>query len=251
MIVTIYMREKLLKKKEYLCEYPHNSDIYVANKKHIFEHIYNHLSLFSKALSIYFECFIENAFNFIHKDDYSKRHRIKLLDMANTVVSFNYTSTIESLYYDKKVYHIHGTIDNKIVLGINHNESDDIGTNNVSLIKFKKYYQREVFETDVEYIKWYNETIGSGLEYRLITIGHSLDITDSDVVSDLFSNAKEIYVTYYNEECRDNYISNIVKIFGKKGFDSFKREKSMSFVLISNIESLEEKIKFPQSNWIF
>lgn len=248
----LYEGEILEIKEEYLCEYPHNSNIHIANKKQIFEYLYKQLSMFNQALNIYFEYFVENSFSYIHRDDYTKHHRIKLFDTANNVVSFNYTSTIESLYYDKKAYHIHGTIkDSNIVLGVNPNESDDIGANNTSLIKFKKYYQREVLKTDVEYIKWYNEIIVSGTEYRLITIGHSLDITDSDVISDLFSNAKEIYVTYYDEECRDNYISNIVKIFGKKGFDLFKREKSMSFVALSNIENLEERLKDSQSNWIF
>lgn len=248
----LYKGDTLEIRKEYLYEYPHNSKIYVANKTQIFEHLHNQLSIFNKALNIYFEYFVESTFDFIRKNDFITCHGIKMLDMADNVVSFNYTSTIESLYYDKKYNHIHGTIkDSNIVLGVNPNEFDDIGANNVSLIKFKKYYQREVLETNVEYIKWYNEVIVKGTEYRLITIGHSLDITDIDVISDLFSNAKEIYVIYHDEECRINYISNIVKMFGKKGFDSFKKEKSMRFILLSSIDDLEEKLKVQQSDWMF
>ena len=230
-------------KRQYLKEYPHNSNIYIADKKKIFEVLYKQLLDFSKALSIYLSCFVENAFDLLQKDDYTKHHRIDILNLADNAVSFNYTNTLERLYFDKKAYHIHGTVGNgNIVLGVNPNESDNCGTDNTSLIKFKKYYQREVFGTATEYIEWYRETIGMGTDYRVITIGHSLDETDKDILSDMFFNAKEIYITYYDKDCKDNYINNIIKIFGNDGYNKFKKEKGLKFVPLSDIEQLREKI---------
>lgn len=111
------------------------------------------------------------------------------------------------------------------------------------MIKFKKYYQREVFGSAIEYIKWYRETIGTNTEYRVITIGHSLDETDKDIISDMFLHAKEIYVTYYDANCKDDYIANIIKIFGNDGFNKFQKEQGLEFVPLSDIEQLKDKIK--------
>ena len=242
--MEIYPGDDFDIKDEYLKEYPYSSKIHVADKKKIFEVLYRQLIDFSEALGIYLSCFVEEAFDLLHKDDYTNKHRIKLLNFADEAVSFNYTNTLERFYFNKKAYHIHGTVESKnIVLGVNPNELDDSGTDNTSLIKFKKYYQREVFGTATEYLRWYRGTIGEELEYRVITIGHSLDETDKDILADMFNNAKEIYITYYDDDCKDNYISNIIKIFGNEGYNKFKKEKGMEFILLSEIEQVKGKIE--------
>lgn len=233
-------------KDNYLKEYPHNSNIFIVDKKMIFTELYNHLINFSKALSLYLSCFVESAFDLIHKDSCTRCQKIDLLNMANNAISFNYTNTLERFYFNKFAYHIHGSTKNtNIVLGVNPNEADDRGTHDTSLIKFKKYYQREVFGSAIEYIKWYRETIGTNTEYRVITIGHSLDETDKDIISDMFLHAKEIYVTYYDANCKDDYIANIIKIFGNDGFNKFQKEQGLEFVPLSDIEQLKDKIKPP------
>lgn len=237
-------------KDEYLKEYPHNSKIFIANKNKIFDDLYKELLDFKKALTLYLECFIENAFALIRDDSCTKTQKIDLLNMSNNAVSFNYTNTLEKFYFNKSAYHIHGTVkDDSIVLGVNPNEADKSGTDNTSQIKFKKYYQREVFRTVVEYIKWYRETIGTSTEYRVITIGHSLDETDKDILSDMFLNAKEIYITYYNESCKDDYLRNIIKIFGEDGLNKFQKEQGLEFIPLSNIERLKDKITTPPIKW--
>lgn len=234
----------------YLVEYPHNSGINIVDRKKIFNELYEKLLDFQQALSTYFECFIENSFDLLHKDTFTNKNRIEIINMADNAVSFNYTSTLERLYFNKKAFHIHGTIkEEKMVLGVNPDESDDIGTNDTSLIKFKKYYQRERSGTDMEYIDWYREIISNNTDYRLIIIGHSLDETDKDIISDMFLNAKEIYITYYDEACKDSYIANIVKMFGKSGFDKFRREQQMKFVLLSEINTLKDKIEPEKIKW--
>lgn len=248
--VGLYSGDSLDIKDQYLIEYPYNSGIYVADKKKIFEELYNKLLDFSKALNLYFACFIENAFDLLQKDNYMNKNRIDLINIADIAVSFNYTSTLEKLYFNKKAFHIHGTIkEQKMVLGVNPDKTDDIGTNDTSLIKFKKYYQREVYGTDIEYINWYRETIGTKTEYRVIAIGHSLDETDKDIISDMFLNAKEIYITYYDNVCKDSYIANIVKMFGKSGFDKFRRDQHMQFIPLCDVDSLKGKIKPEEILW--
>ncbi len=248
--VNIYPGDTLDIYEKYLIEYPFSSGIYVADKKKIFDELFEKLLDFNQALNLYFDCFVENTFDLLHKDNYTNENRIELINMADNSVSFNYTSTLERLYSNQKAFHIHGRIrDKKMVLGVNPNESDDVGTNDTSLIKFKKYYQRESFGTDVEYIEWYRKMINNKTEYRLIVIGHSLDETDKDIISDMFINAKEIYITYYDNDCKDNYIANIVRMFGKSGFDRFRREQQMQFVMLSEIKTLEDKIKPNEIEW--
>lgn len=231
-------------KKDYLREYPHNSGIYRADKKKIFNDLYNELLNFSRTLSIYLSSFVESAYEGLHKDKCTREQRINLLNLADNAVSFNYTKTFERFYFNKSAYHIHGMAsDANIVLGVNANKSDDCGTNNTSLIKFKKYYQREVFGTVIEYVKWYREIIKPKRKYRVITIGHSLDETDKDIISDMFFNAEEIYVTYYDDDCKDNYIANIIKIFGNDGYNKFLKEQGLEFVALSDIEQLNDRIK--------
>ncbi len=246
----IYEGDILDIKEEYLKEFISGSKIYVADKKKIFEKLYADLLSFSKALNMYLYYFVENVLSQISKDLYIKNNRIDLVNQANYCVSFNYTSTLEQLYFNENVYHIHGIVkNNDIVLGVNPNASDDVGTNNTSLIKFKKYYQREVRGTDKDYINWYRQTIGAEVDYRLVIIGHSLDETDKDILSDMFMNATEIYVSYYDENCRDDYIANIVKIFGKSGYDSFRKDKSMKFIALSNINILDDVLQPEEMKW--
>lgn len=232
--------------KAYLNEYPHNSGIYIANKKKIFEELFSELINFSKALRLYLKYFVESAFDFMCDDPTIKEQKLSVLIMADNVVTFNYTNTIERFYANKSTFHIHGSVNSSnIVLGINPDESDECGVSDTTPIKFEKYYQREAFGTLAEYIKWYRETIGSNTEYRVITIGHSLDETDRDILSDMFLNAKEIFVTYYDESCRDDYFRNINKMFTKDGYNKFVKEQGLQFVLLSEIDKIKEIIKPP------
>ena len=66
----------------------------------------------------------------------------------NKVFSFNYTNTIETLYAsEEKVYHIHGNINDNIVLGVNPDKHDEIENIDTLFIQFKKYFQRVFYKT--------------------------------------------------------------------------------------------------------
>ena len=246
----LYPNDNFNVSKDFYKEYPHNSERYVADKKKIFQHLYDQLLNFKKALNLYFECFVECTFELLKRKAFFESCKIKLLQLADMAISFNYTSTLENLYYFKNTHHIHGIInDGNIVLGVNGTGADD-KNNDIELIKFKKYYQREVYGTDFEYINWYRETIREKKKYRVVVIGHSLDETDKDIISTVFLNASEIYIAYYDDECRDDYIANIVKIFGEDGLDNFRKDQHLRFVKMSNIDKLEENLQHDEVNWL-
>lgn len=150
------------------------------------------------------------------------------------VLSFNYTDTYRKLYdtqglseYD----YIHGIIDaghslyiNNMVLGIDEYLPEERKNRDIEFILFKKYYQRIYKETGCKYKEWvddirtdmpirnlkfaYVDKDGSKVYqsenskyHNLYIYGHSLDITDKDVLRDLILN-DNVYtiIFYYNIE---------------------------------------------------
>lgn len=160
--------------------------------------------------------------------------RIEFFSHIERAVTFNYTNTYERLYFNNIAFHIHGNIHDEIVLGVNPDDSDNLSSIDTTFVCFKKYYQRTLFETDRDYLRWIKEFVDVKMPYRLFTMGHSLDITDKDVIEELFQNASEIVVLYHNFDAKKSYIANLVKIFGKDGFDILKKDKKLSFVSLND-----------------
>src|SRR5699024_1065215 len=100
-----------------------------------------------------------------------------------------YTHTYESIYSEGTVFHLHGDTSYEIILGINSDENDTVGTIDTSFVSFKKYYQRALYETDVDYLSWLRKKPQKENKINLVVMGHSLDITDQDIISALFDMA--------------------------------------------------------------
>lgn len=215
-------------KNEYCMEYPLHSSNIVANREKIIDTLWNELDKLAKALKIYLQCFIESTFDLLHKDGTCKR--IELLSKTNRAITFNYTNTFERLYFNQQPFHIHGNTNNEIILGVNSNDADKLGEVDTDFISFKKYFQRVMLETDFEYFQWFLDIKERKVDYRLITMGHSLDETDKDILEELFSCAYEIIILYHNKEAKSSYIKNLVKIFGKEGFELLRKNKKLSFL---------------------
>lgn len=171
------------------------------------------------------------------------------------VLSFNYTNTYQRLYNNKDQPHIvlenfidyiHGkaiaenNIDtNNMVLGIDEYLPDDRKDKDTDFIAFKKYYQRIYKGTGCEYKEWVdqikeswkNETEESKEEIRkcisrgnlknekihnLYIFGHSLDVTDKDVLRDLILN-DNVHTTifYHSKDELGRKIANLVKVIGQ------------------------------------
>lgn len=153
------------------------------------------------------------------------------------VLSFNYTDTYKKLYDQEehsgiKYDFIHGKADIKnsidscnLVLGINEYLSGDEMNKNVDFIQFKKFYQRIYKGTGCNYTDWINDrrTISAMFpkyppkELNIFIYGHSLDVTDSDILRKLIMQEySRTTIFYHNKETMGKQIPNLVKIIGEE-----------------------------------
>lgn len=154
------------------------------------------------------------------------------------VISFNYTNTYRKIYEagsNSIDYHfIHGQADyinnadikmNNMVLGIDEYLNSDLMNKETDFIGFKKYFQRIYKRTGYKYKKWINDMNKENEVNNIYFFGHSLDITDNDVLKELImgnSSCKEsvykntnITIFHYNEDSLKSQIANLVKVIGK------------------------------------
>ena len=204
-------------------EYPLGSELYIVDKDKIITVLSTSLSELSEALNLYLSIFAESILNASGAHSHFE-WALPFRDI-NRIITFNYTKTYEQIYYNS-VHHLHGSTDGKIVLGINPDKYDEVENADTLYISFKKYYQRVMYGTATDYLSWINQ---HDLEYTLMVMGHSLDVTDADIIMDLFSKAKEITIIYHDDNAKSSYIGNIIKMYGKSGFDRLRRGKKLDF----------------------
>lgn len=187
------------------------------------------LNRITRCLEIYLGEFVEGIKPQVKLPDIEK------LDI-NCVLSFNYTHTYERLYdLDKsksvKYDYIHGeirknsTFENcNLILGIDEYLEGEEKTKSNEFIQFKKFYQRIYKRTGCKYVDWiktneewlkrYSKVKTS--ENNIYILGHSLDITDGDILSTLINMPHtRTTIFYHNQESLGNQISNLVKILGE------------------------------------
>lgn len=215
---------------EYSIEYPLGSNIKIVNKKKVIDTLANAVLELAEGLKLYLKHFVENVVNIIAEE--GSAELCTAFMYTDYVVTLNYTNTFEKLYSSVQTFHLHGDVSNKIVLGINPDESDELDTVDTTFIQFKKYHQRTLFETDTAYIRWLREKRDerSVEDNYLLVMGHSLDVTDKDIITELFDLANDITILYHSKEAQSDYIANLVKIFGMDKFVLFRREKNLTFL---------------------
>ena len=208
---------------EPLCKISYNN----YTKKYIFDswinsergtmEIYNDFKDLILSLKLYLKNFVDKVFDNIPKFDSSLNLHFRAVE---NVISFNYTHTYEKLYdSDVKVIHIHGSTDNEIVVGINPDQNDIKGNTNPKYIAFKKYYQRIVKNTINELSILFYTNKKSKSRHLLKCIGHSLDVTDSDIITTVFDLFDNIIIYYHDESSLDKYIKNLTQIYGADDFN--------------------------------
>ena len=144
------------------------------------------------------------------------------------VLSFNYTNTYKRVYEheNKRVecHYIHGqagigkNLSSNMVLGIDETLSLDTCSIDMRFIGFKKYYQRIHKATGNLYKNWLKDIEQNrNRKNNIYIFGHSLDITDKDVLSELLlcENAK-ITIYYLNKVVHGQQIANLVKVLGQE-----------------------------------
>ncbi len=158
------------------------------------------------------------------------------------MLSFNYTDTFRRLYADllgkqPEYCYIHGQakeVSNislcNMVLGIDEYLAEGERDKSLEFVGFKKYYQRIFKQTDYNYTDWLNcrETI------NLYIVGHSLDVTDGDVLRHILLHKwVRTTVFYHSKEANGAQIANLVKALGYDNLNDLTRgrdqERSITF----------------------
>lgn len=195
-------------------------DTQISGKKKVkITFLEKELSKFINILENYILLIVNNI-------DVEKVFNRKVKLKIDKVLSFNYSNTYERIYENDNVDYIHGKAGkNNIVLGIDEYLEGDEKNKNLEYIFFKKYYQRIYKKTSYEYTKWIDEIKRiieienskaipvSHQRHNLYIIGHSLDVTDIDVLKKFIMQEHiTTHVYYYNEDDHRSKISNLIQV---------------------------------------
>lgn len=233
------------------------------------------LNKLTRALEIYICEYVEKI-DIIEKSPDIDKEEIDF------ILSFNYTHIFSKLYsvssQSKKEVadpfdYLHGearinnTIEtNNMVLGIDEYLPKKRKNEETEFIAFKKFYQRIYKQTGNEYKRWveiiknhmqeiddkikkqypvqipYNK-IPNKCRNQLFIFGHSLDITDKDVLREMILN-DNVYTTIYYPDKKElgRKIANLVKVIGQ---DELIRRtggntKTIQFVLQKPMEKIKD-----------
>ena len=180
----------------------------------------------------------------------------KKLELFNSirfddVLSFNYMNTFERFYgSDNTKYHyIHGKadIDHSVencnmILGIDEYLRGEEKDRDNEFIEFKKFFQRIYKGTGAEYKSWVHR-IEDLLEHapkmhyepdEIYILGHSLDVTDKDVLRELLMNPyTRVHIIYHNQKALADKIANLVKVIGQDKLVeyTYAKKPKIDFVL--------------------
>lgn len=212
--------------------------------KNIRKRLYNDLNSIISALETYL---LEFAEKFI------KPKKIDLIDKIepDCIINFNYTHTYQNIYGNcEDVFHIHGELNhepNNMVLGINEYWPKKERNKNTNFTVFKKFAQRIQKDVGIENYKWFDEILydyKKRSEFAKVFIfGHSLDVTDKDILCDyLKSAATEVTIYCIDNETEGEYIANLIKIMGEKRLLEKINQypQKLKFVILNKDNSIEK-----------
>ena len=238
-------RPKFLVKKAY----EEKDSLRIAD---IVDTLYLSLMQFQNLLCFYFEYFINKILPSVPPSS-----SLEFLSDVNFVLNLNYTTTYEKLYFTNDstttITYYHGKANEKnIVLGVNSSREDehiDDKAPDTMFIKFKKFYQRIAQECDSEYIDFltkrnyiesmYSENIHFQKYQQehpdeLVVLGHSLDVTDADIIISLFDICPYVSVYYHDKNAFSKYVINLTKIFGRSKFEKMRSCGKIKFVKLQD-----------------
>ena len=199
------------------------------------------------------------------------------------ILSFNYTATFKRIYkHSFDIDYIHGkadinnTIDtNNMVLGIDEYLSKKRRDRETDFIAFKKFYQRIHKGTGCKYKEWIDTIKGDFADYQtelkkckteknimdlkvmvnklkkqylnkhhVYIFGHSLDVTDKDVLRDLILNDNvKTTIFYHDKDMMGQQIANLVIVIGQ---DELIRRTGGG---TKTIEFKQQQKMVPINNW--
>lgn len=205
---------------------------YGDNLKEIIDELNNDLNRLIRCLEIYIGDVVEKV--------YECKAIKQIEDLSiDKLISFNYTNTYKNLYEpngNKVEYdYLHGKAEvdrdikkNNMVLGIDEYLKGEDRNNKLELVEFKKYFQRIYKKTGCKHKEWLESASKSqknqgdnflreGIFLNNIYIyGHSLDVTDKDILEDLLSLPyTQTTIFYLDKRDYAQKISNMIKIIGQ------------------------------------
>ena len=187
---------------------------YTFAKEENDDYIFEEYDEFIEILRQYLKIFVDNVLpqisnHYVFYNDYLKNN--------DYVLTFNYTNTYAELYESRPdIIHVHGKLDNEIVLGVNSDEYDYIGNNDNRFIKYKKYYQRITKRTLDDLMILFTYINSTAEQKSLYIVGHSLDVSDGDILTVIFDMFDIIKIYFHDDNALDSYVKNLKLIFGAK-----------------------------------
>lgn len=202
-----------------------------------------------------FEIYLEDCIRNIDKqllspDIYNLR--------IDCLLCFNYTDTYSRLYSCKnrniEYDYIHGKSQicsesaNNMVLGIDDYLLGEERFNNTDFIEFKKFYQRLYKKTGCVYKKWL-ERINKSKDdsiHNIYIFGHSLAMTDKDILTEFITNKKtRITIFYFDENQYSDQIINLVHMLGPDALNAMVYGANPKIIF----KHQEEMINITDSEW--
>lgn len=195
---------------------------YGLMKEKMLEDLKNELDQFIEAYRIYLMEIVDT------KSIDEKMHKSIAEINADAILSFNYTNT-ELKYTNLKGadrYHIHGDIssDNSLVLGVNQVDGDEAN----EYIYFVKYFQRIRRRINQKY----KELLDAPYGFNLTLFGHSLDITDEDIIKPFIRSAEKVRIYYYDQRDYESKIINLINLFDREWVELKMYNNEICFKMI-------------------
>lgn len=194
----------------------------LENIRELKEELITDLNRLIRCLEIYLD-------DYVRKNYFDKLQKIKFIEALkiDKILIFNYTNTYEHVYGKSNINfdYIHGKADIKhnlnscdLVLGIDEYLDENEKNSNIEFIQFKKFFQRIYKVTGCLYKDWIMECFENSFidELNLYFIGHSLDVTDKDILSELIlCDGAKTTIYYHNQDALGRMIANLVKVIGE------------------------------------
>lgn len=217
------------------------------------ECLYQNLCDITRLLEIYLVEYIEKL------EIKVRIPEIEHLENVYKVISFNYTDTYRKLYGNESVEYcfIHGKANNdsnvekcNLVLGIDEYLDDTKKDQDNKFLWFKKFYQRIYKETSSVYIDWLDSHSHSNnmmcksspVILDIYFYGHSIDVTDRDVLNRLIMHKNsKIHIFYHDKDAMAKQISNLVKIIGEENLIDMTRGKNRTIEFLPIGKDNKEK----------
>ncbi|SHN00559.1 Bacteriophage abortive infection AbiH [Anaerosporobacter mobilis DSM 15930] len=158
------------------------------------------------------------------------------------VISFNYSFTYLNLYNvtpNIECDYIHGKAGlqrnrdySNLVLGYDESKEKIKEEMLATFAPFKKYYQRVLKGTGNKYVKWVDEIQKKPeQEHCVYFFGHSMDITDQDVIKALvLNNNVKTTVYFFNNQDKMAKIKNLISVLGYDDFIEYTRNRRIEFI---------------------